>query len=174
MLDQYGQASLILFDGQGFKRFNKGLQAHGDIYLSEFAKVMEKAVSPVLSKSRGDKFLGRVGGDELMAVLRHVESDDLLSIAFRIMECVNGVSTMKVVVDGQEKEEPFNIYVACATSVPGDTATMLWIKISEALWYAKDVRTRIPDVFNDNIISVWREGVPLVLNVSATKAKAAG
>ncbi len=118
--------SLLMIDVDHFKRVNDELgHAAGDAVLRRLATLLP-------GELRGDDRVGRIGGEEFLAVLPNATLDQAVAIGQRMRQ---GLAATPLVIEGRPRMVTVSIGVAEAR--PGDDANALIERADRALYAAK-------------------------------------
>jgi diguanylate cyclase (GGDEF)-like protein/PAS domain S-box-containing protein len=118
---------VLVIDLDGFKAINDGFgHATGDQALQEATKTLTGAL-------RTSDIVGRWGGDEFLAVVRHVDGDILKRLAER---CCVLVAQTSLVSGGGERVS-LSVSVGGAVTVPDDSADSLIKRADELMYRSK-------------------------------------
>lgn len=122
-----GSFQLLVLDLDGFKAVNDthGHKA-GDRMLKEIGAIVK-------SQLREYDFLSRYGGDEFVAIVPDTDSTDVMELARRIEEAVNGFS---LVVDNALAKVGVSVGTACYP-IHGETFDQVIVSADKAMYLTK-------------------------------------
>ena len=119
--------SAMVLDLDFFKSINDRYgHATGDDVLRKIAKDLER-------RMRDTDYLGRIGGEEFLALLPHTDREKALEVAQRIVESIGGLDLRDV---GVEDRLTMSIGVSCYQGA-GDSLTEIIKRADAALYEAK-------------------------------------
>ena len=137
--------SLVMMDLDHFKNINDtyGHQA-GDALLSHFAEVMRQCFRP-------DDLIGRMGGEEFIAILTNTRFSDAIDAAERLRATFEKES---VPFNGQHISATVSIGIA-TTEHGAETFNQLFKEADKALYHAKGTgRNCVASIINSSEISI--------------------
>jgi diguanylate cyclase (GGDEF)-like protein/putative nucleotidyltransferase with HDIG domain len=122
-----GSFQLLVLDLDGFKAVNDthGHKA-GDRMLKEIGAIVK-------SQLREYDFLSRYGGDEFVAIVPDTDSTDVMELARRIEEAVNGFS---LVIDNAVAKVGVSVGAACYP-IHGETFDQVIVSADKAMYLTK-------------------------------------
>jgi diguanylate cyclase (GGDEF)-like protein len=124
--------SVIMLDLDNFKQYNDNYgHVNGDVVLQEIAKSMASGLF------RPEDFVGRIGGEEFIAVLPNTDTEGACNIAQRILEAVSNASIEHLYSTVDKK---VTVSLGISTIIPNVEITQkqLIVAADEALYQAKD------------------------------------
>lgn len=130
-IDEYGvhkdPFGVLLFDLDRFKEINDSFgHSSGDLALQEVAKTLSGSLRPTDT-------VGRLGGDEFIAILRNVDSSKLKRLAERCVALVRETS----IVSGDGRSIHLSVSVGAVLSHLGQSAEKLLERADELMYRSK-------------------------------------
>jgi diguanylate cyclase (GGDEF)-like protein len=127
LIDAGHPGALLILDIDHFKRINdRHGHAAGDAVLQAVAKVWRGSIGPEVT-------LGRLGGEEFLAVMARGDLDQAMALAQRLRLAAAGLAAT-----GSAGSQPVTISVGVTTLGPGDTLAAALVRADTALYRAKD------------------------------------
>lgn len=118
-LEQNSPINIMFVDGDHFKQANDQLGHNGgDVVLRTLAQTMQASVmreTDLLHKGRGQKAVGRFGGEEFIVVLPATDKAGAHVVASRIQDNVNGLDEFKNAATGNTYKASVSIGIASMT-----------------------------------------------------------
>jgi diguanylate cyclase (GGDEF)-like protein len=124
--------SVIMLDLDNFKQYNDNYgHVKGDVVLQEITKAMASGLF------RPEDFVGRIGGEEFIAVLPNTDTEGASNVAQRILEAVSNASIEHLYSPVNKK---VTVSLGISTIIPNVEVTQkqLIVAADEALYQAKD------------------------------------
>jgi diguanylate cyclase (GGDEF)-like protein/PAS domain S-box-containing protein len=124
-LEPAKRITLLFIDLDGFKTINDSLgHKRGDAVLRDVAQTIAAQVTP-------DVVVGRLGGDEFLAILPHANPADAKALASQIICAIEEAGT-------RHSRYPLSASIGIAAGSPGDAPDRLLHRADQAMYEAKE------------------------------------